>query len=173
MEIQVIVAVIQVGPVEIQVNVVELHLSSVEIHVKIVEKQVSVFKINLYLDKNNLYITNTILYFNSSQLACRKIQIHVFSLLSINLFFRNSIACISTRRITWNIVNMIHLTTGVDKHVSCNETFPCNHYAHIHCTNAVPTSSLLGSVVCVVSEWSLRHGSHKLSSPPSSRPANV
>ena len=131
------------------------------------------FQINLYLDKNNLYITNTILYFNNCQLACREIQIHVFSLFSVDLFFRNSIACISTRRITWNIVNMIHLTTGVDKHASCNETFPCNHYAHVHCTNTVPTSSLLGSVVCVVSEWPLRHGSHKLSSPPSSRPANV
>ena len=42
MEIQVIVAVMQIRPIEIQVNVVELHLSSIEIHVRLAEKQVVV-----------------------------------------------------------------------------------------------------------------------------------
>ena len=135
----------------------------------LLKNKLVLIKINLYFDKNDFYISNTILYFSNSQLTCCEIIIHVFSSLSINLFSRNFITCIFTRR----IVNMIDLTTGVDKQVSWPEIVPCNHYVHIHCTNAVPTSSLLGSVVCVVSGWPPRHGSHKLSSPPSSRPSNM
>ena len=48
---------------------------------------------------------------------------------------------------------MIHLTTGVDKHVNWPQKVTCNNYAYLHCTNGVPTSSLLGSVLCVISEW--------------------
>ena len=83
---------------------------------KMLKNKLVLIKINLYFDKKNFYINNTILYFNNSQLACCEIQIHVFFFLSINLFSRNFIPCISTRR----IVNMIHLTTGVDKHDSWN-----------------------------------------------------
>ena len=73
---------------------------------KLLKNKLVLIKINLYFDKNNFYINNTILYFNNSQLAFCEILIHVFSFLSITLFSRNFLTCISTRR----IVNMIHLT---------------------------------------------------------------
>ena len=70
----------------------------------LLKNKLVLIKITLYFDKNKLYVSNTTLYVKNSQLSCREIQIHVFSLLSNNLFVCNFITCISTRRIAWSMV---------------------------------------------------------------------
>ena len=87
----------QAKPVQIQVNVSNYILALLKYMLELLKNYLVLIKITLYFDNNNLYISNNTLYFNKSQLSCREIQIHVFSILSINLLCRNFITYISTR----------------------------------------------------------------------------
>ena len=82
MDIQVIVVMIQVRPVEIQFNIVQLHLSSVVIHVRLVENMLVLIKFNFNLFnsiKKNVNISNTKLFFHQiSTCLSRNTNLFVF-----------------------------------------------------------------------------------------------